>query len=238
MEKYRHGGLLRPPLFRDRLDAGRQLTERLSAYRGKDVLVLGIPRGGVMVAAEVARGLYAELDVLVVRKIGAPGIAELAIGAVAADGGRCLNEDVLKELAVSEAYLEAATKVAMEEASRREATLRSLRPPPRVKDRIAIVVDDGIATGATMHAAVRSLRAKAPAAIVVAVPVAAREPLAALKPEVDEVVCLCAPESFAAVSPFYHRFEPVEEDEVVRSLLEMEREWQPVGAAPGSAPLR
>lgn len=224
MEKYRHGGLLKRPLFRDRMDAGRQLAERLAAYRGKEALVLGIPRGGVVVAAEVARGLESELDVLVARKIGAPGIPELAIGAVTAEGGRYLNEAVLDELHVSAAYLDAATTVAMEEARRREAALRSLRPAPRMEGRVLIVVDDGLATGATMRAAVQALRKKRPARIVVAVPVGARETVAVVKGEADEVVCLVSPESLAAISPFYHRFEPVEDDEVVRSILEWAHE--------------
>lgn len=231
MERYRHGGLSKPPVFRDRVDAGRQLTQRLEAYRGKGALVLGIARGGVVVGAEVARGLDADLDVLVARKIGAPGIRELAVGAVTAEGGRWLNEAVLKELRVSEDYLEAATAVEMEEARRREAALRSLRPAPRIEGRVVIVVDDGVATGATMRAAVQALRKKRPARIVVAVPVAGREPCAALKREADDVVCLVSPESLAAVSPFYHRFEPVEDDEVVRSILEWAREGVPAAPA-------
>ena len=209
-------------LFRDRIEAGAALAEKLGSYRGRDVLVVGIPRGGVAVAAEVARILEAELDILVARKLGAPGQEELAIGAVTADGGRLLNTEVITLLNVSEPYLQAVTNVQMAQARRREEWLRSLRPAAPVADRTVILVDDGLATGATMRAAARSLRQKQPARLVAAVPVGSRDACAALQPEVDEVVCLHQPEPFGAIGLYYHHFEPVE-DPKVRQLLEAAR---------------
>jgi putative phosphoribosyl transferase len=205
-------------LYRDRIDAGAALAKQLGAYHGPRVLVVGIPRGGVVVAAEVARLLEAELDVVVARKLGAPGRQEFAIGAVTADGGRFLNLDVIAELSVSEPYLEAVTRVQMTEARRREEWLRSLSPAAPIAGRTVILVDDGLATGATMRASARSLRQRQPARLVAAVPVGSRAACAALRPDVDEVVCLRQPEPFVAIRIYYHHFEPVE-DEQVRELL-------------------
>ena len=214
-------------LFRDRIEAGAALADKLGAYHGRDTLVVGLPRGGVTVAAEVARSLEAELDVAVARKLGAPGQEELAIGAVTADGTRFLNEDVIALLGVSEPYLEAVTKVQAAQARRREEWIRSLRPAAPVGGRTVILVDDGLATGATMRAAVRSLRNQRPARLIAAVPVGSREACAALKPEVDEVVCLHQPEVFGAIGFYYRHFEPVEDSEV-RRLIEAARAT-PVG---------
>ena len=205
------------PLFRDRRDAGRALAARLERYRGWDALVLGLPRGGVVVAAEVARQLDAELDVVVARKLGAPISPEVAIGAVTASGERVLNEELIRELDVSEAYLSGVTAVEQREARRREAWLRGNRPPPRIAGRSVIVVD-GLATGATMRAAVRSVRKQSPAHLVVAVPVGSREACEALRAEADEVVCLHAPASFSAVGSYYLRFDQTSDDEVRRLL--------------------
>jgi predicted phosphoribosyltransferase len=205
-------------LFRDRVDAGRRLAEHLDEYRGQDALVLGIPRGGVPVAAEVARLLPAELDVVVARKLGAPSSAELAIGAVTANGGRFLNEPLIRELGVPAGYLERAIEEQMAEARRREQRFRGDRPKPRMAGRTVIVVDDGLATGATMRAAVRSVRQQQPRRLVVAVPVGSREACAALREEADEVVGLYAPEPFWAVGLYYERFAPTEDAEVEELL--------------------
>lgn len=209
--------------FRDRIDAGRVLAERLAAYRGKDVLVLGIPRGGVPVAAEVARRLDAELDVLVARKLGAPGQPELAIGAVTANGGEFVDEEMVGYLGVSRAYLQGVRKQQMAEARRREARFRGDRPAERIRDRVVILVDDGLATGATMRASARSVRKHGPAFLVVAVPVGSREACAALRDEADEVVCPLIPPFFGAVGYFYENFEPTEDAEVETILREFEQ---------------
>lgn len=222
-EKFQFG-----PRYRDRTDAGRALAEGLGAYRGKDVLILGIPRGGVPVAAEVARGLNADLDVIVARKLGARAQPELAIGAVTANGGEFLNKEILDYVGASEDYVQCVRAEQMQEALRRETRFRGDRPAERISGRVVIVVDDGLATGATMRAAVRSVRRHRPARLVVAVPVGSRDACAALREEADEVVCLSTPEPFAAVGYFYQNFEPTE-DAQVESIL---REFR---AGPGAA---
>lgn len=208
------------PLFRDRSEAGRQLAERLRLHRGENALVLGIPRGGVPVAAEVARVLDADLDVVVARKLGAPDQPELAIGAVTANGGRFLNEELIRTLGVSDAYVQAATTAEVVEAQEREKRLRGRVPPVEVRDRIVILVDDGLATGATMRAAVRAVRKKHPARVVVAVPVGSESACAALRAEADEVACLFEPEPFWGVGLFYEHFEPTEDSQVQQILRE------------------
>lgn len=216
-------------LYRDRIEAGVALAERLEGYRGPRTLVVGISRGGVTVAAEVARLLEAKLDVIVARKLGAPGQQELAVGAVTADGGRFLNHDIIAALGVSEPYLEAITKVQMVEARRREERLRTLRPPAPVTGRTVLLIDDGLATGATMRASARSLRQRHPAQLVAAVPVGSRAACAALRPDVDEVVCLRQPEPFVAIGIYYHHFEPVEDEQVRELLLDVARETRSNG---------
>jgi predicted phosphoribosyltransferase/dienelactone hydrolase len=207
------------PLFRDRRDAGARLGERLAEeYKGRNVLVLGIPRGGVPVADETAKQLDAELDVVVARKLGAPGYPELAIGAVTANGGRFLNDDVIRELGVSENYLQGVTAEQREEARRREEQLRLGRPPADFRGRTVIIVDDGLATGATMRAAVRSVRQANARRIVVAVPIGSEQARAALAGEADEVVCLFTPEPFWAVGFYYEQFGQTEDAEVQQIL--------------------
>jgi putative phosphoribosyl transferase len=214
------------------VDAGAQLAERLGHYRGQDVLVLGIPRGGVPVAAEVARRLGADLDIVVARKLGAPDSPELAIGAVTANGGRFLNEGVIEELSVPESYVATVTAAQMAEARRRAERFRDGRAQERVKDRTVIIVDDGLATGATMRAAVRSVRSQQPSRLVVAVPVGSPEACAALRSEADEVVCLYEPEPFWAVGLYYRHFQPTEDAEVQQVLQESHaRDRQPEPAA-------
>ena len=219
------------PLFRDRQNAGATLAARLERYRGEGGLVLGLPRGGVVVAAEVARRLGAELDVVLARKLGSPQSAEPAIGAVTADGRRFLNEHVIRELGISEPYTAAVTRVQQGEARRRETLFRAGRPAPRIRGRIVILVDDGLATGATMHAAVQSVRAHAPARLVVAVPVGSHEACAALRVEADEVVCLSEPEHFGAVGSWYERFEQTKDAEVERLLAELAAPPRSIGPA-------
>ncbi len=209
----------RQPLFHDRIDAGRVLAEHLSQYRKKSPVALGIPRGGVVVAAEIARWLEGPLDVVVARKLGAPGSPELAVGAVTADGERFLNDDIIRMLGVSQEYVESVTTLEMAEAKRREEWLRNFRPAVPLGDRVAILVDDGLATGATMRAAVRSVRRQRPAKLIVAAPVGSRDACATLSREADEVVCPYQPEPFGAVGFFYQRFDPVDDDEV-KALLD------------------
>ena len=206
--------------FRDRVDAGRRLAEHLADYAGRsDVLVLGLPRGGVPVAAEVAAGLRCALDVLVVRKVGVPGHEELAMGAVAA-GTTVLNGDLIARLRLDPQVVDEAVGRAQEEMRRKELTFRGDRPRPEVADRTVIVVDDGLATGATMSAAVQVLAHQSPAALIVAAPVGACdtvERLAALT-EVTGVVCVIVPDDFAAVGYWYDDFTQTTDSEVLQLL--------------------
>jgi predicted phosphoribosyltransferase len=206
--------------FRDRLEAGRRLAERLDKYRDKgDVLVLGLPRGGVPVAYEVAKELKAPLDVYLVRKLGVPGHEELAMGAIATGGVMTLNREVIEELGIPEEVIRAVALREWQELARRESLYRGDKEPPEVKGKAVILVDDGLATGSTMRAAVAALKKQGPARIVVAVPVAAAQTCAQLQAEVDEVVCLRTPEHFYAVGLWYLDFSPTTDD-LVRKLLQ------------------
>ncbi len=206
------------PLYRDRQEAAGALASSLLEYRGQRPVVFGIPRGGVPLAAEIARRLEGDLDVVVARKLGAPFSEELAIGAVTAEGGRFLNEEIIRELGIDPAYVEQVTEAQLEDARAREQRFRGGRPPTDLKGRVAIVVDDGLATGATMRAAVRAIRARQPVKLVVAVPVGSREACAALRGEADVVVCPAEPDPFGAVGIYYRHFEPVS-DQRVQEIL-------------------
>jgi putative phosphoribosyl transferase len=206
-------------LFRDRGDAGRQLLARLGAYKGRpDVLVLGLPRGGIPVAYEVAQGLGAPLDVFVVRKLGVPGQEELAMGAIATGGVRVINHEVVDALGIEPAALDRVAAEEGRELERRQRDYRGDRPGPEVRGRTVILVDDGLATGSSMRAAVAALRALGPARIVVAVPVAAGPTCEDLRREVDEVACLATPEPFMAVGRFYDDFSQTTDEEVRERL--------------------
>jgi putative phosphoribosyl transferase len=208
-----------PRLFRDRTEAGRLLEARLEEYAGKpDVIVLALPRGGVPVAYEVARALHAPMDVFVVRKLGIPGQEELAMGAVATGGVRVLNDQVVRGLGIPDYVIDAVVDWETEELQRRERVYRGDRPPPDVRGKTVILVDDGLATGSTMLVAVRALRQQGPARIVVAVPVASPDTCELLKAHVDEVVCAATPEPFYAVGLWYRDFSQTTDDEV-RELL-------------------
>jgi putative phosphoribosyl transferase len=207
-------------IFRDRVDAGKQLGERLSPYAGRsDLLVLALPRGGVLVGYEVARALHAPLDVMIVRKLGVPGQPELAMGAIASGGVRVINVEVVRALEIPEAMLDRVAAEETRELERREHLYRGDRPLPRIEGQTVILVDDGIATGSTMRAAIRALRHQRPARIVVAVPTAAASTRADLRREVDELVCLTSPEPFVAIGIHYAEF-PQLSDDTVRELLQ------------------
>ena len=208
-----------PTRFRDRREAGVVLAGDLRMYRGRtDLVVLALPRGGVPVAYEVARSLNAPLDVLIVRKLGAPGHPEFAIGAIASGGVRVLDDDSIAANAVSERALAAVVQRETAEMVRRERVYRDNRPPVAIKGQVVIVVDDGLATGATMHAAVLALRQQRPAGIVVAVPVGSRQACEMLGDVADQVICALTPEPFAAVGLWYEDFSETTDDEV-RQLL-------------------
>jgi predicted phosphoribosyltransferase len=214
------------PPFYDRVDAGRQLADALRPFAGhRDVIVLGLPRGGVPVAYEVARALDAPLDVLIVRKLGFPGREELAMGAIASGGIRVLNED----LPFTEPELDRVTEHELQELYRRERAYRGQRPLPALENRRVILVDDGLATGATMKAAVAAVRKQRPREVIVAVPVAPAETRAELQTLTDEVICLTTPPLFFGIGQFYQDFSQTSDD-VVRDLLQ--RAWKRMGREP------
>ena len=213
--------------YADRVEAGRVLAQALSHLKGQsDLVVLGVPRGGVVVAAEVARALAAPLDVTITRKVGAPGNPEFAIGAVSEGGGLVLDQGTIHQIRIPESYVEEEVARQRAELERRLTLYRGGRKPVPLKGQTVILVDDGIATGATMLATLRALRARQPARIILAVPVAPQDALDRLRQEADEVVCPHVPAFFWAVGAFYERFDQTTDEEVVRLLQALGRAYR------------
>ena len=202
-------------LFDDRRHAGQVLAEKLAHFRDRDdVIVLALPRGGVPVAFEVAQAIGAPFDVFIVRKLGVPGHEEYAMGAIATGGVRVVNEQAVNYLGISEDVIDAVAAQEAKELERRERAYRGDRPAPAVRGRTVILIDDGLATGSTMRAAVAALRAQQPTRIVVAVPVAAPDTCEEFKAEVDEIVCAATPQHFLGVGRWYRDFSQTTDDEV------------------------
>jgi len=223
-------------LFSDRADAGRRLALHLRAYAHQPaVLVLALPRGGVPVALEVARVLKAPLDVFLVRKLGVPGYDELAMGALASGGAIVLNSAVISSLHIPQTEIEEVVVAQTRELERREQAYRDDQPFPVVKKHTVILIDDGLATGSTMRAAVIALRQQQPARLVVGVPVAPPETCAEIRDEVDDIICAVTPEPFVAVGRWYTNFEQVT-DEDVRSMLQQSATWHHRHETPHETP--
>ena len=207
-------------IFKDRADAGRFLASKLDQFANlADVIVVGLPRGGLPVAYEVAHQLKAPLDLLVVRKLGVPGHEELAMGAIASGGVCLLNQDVLSHLGIPQDIIDLVIESEQRELERREREYRQNRPPLKLRGQTVIVVDDGLATGSSMHAAVTAIRQKQPKKIIVAVPVGARDTCQSFQNEVDTIaICAITPESFQSVGAWYANFTPTTDDEVRKCL--------------------
>jgi predicted phosphoribosyltransferase len=209
--------------FKNREEAAKKLAKELIKFRGKNPVVLAIPRGGVVIAYEVAKTLNAPLDLIIPRKIGAPGNPELAIGAVIEDGTTVLNHGLISALGISKDYIESVKQEQIQEIKRRSKTYCGDAAPHELKKKTVIIVDDGIATGATMKAAIHSIRKKEPSSIVVATPVAPPDTLEELRKEVDELICLVAYEPFYAIGQFYDNFDQVSDEEVIKLLRSSEQ---------------
>ncbi|MHB0859051.1 MAG: phosphoribosyltransferase [Anaerolineae bacterium] len=218
-------------LYQDREDAGRKLAEELAEYADREgVIVLALPRGGVPVAYQVATRLGVPLDVFLVRKLGVPGHEELAMGAIASGGIRVLNRDVVRMLNIADEQIDAIAARETNELERREAAYRGGRERVEVRGRIVIVIDDGLATGASMRAAIAALRSQDPAQVIVAVPTASADVCRAFEQEADQVVCLATPEPFYAVGASYLRFDQVSDAQVRELLAQAERSRVPEGS--------
>jgi putative phosphoribosyl transferase len=210
--------------FIDRADAGRRLAAMLLPYRGEQPLVLALPRGGVPVAYEIAHALAAPLDILVVRKLGVPGQRELAMGAIATGGVCVLDTEIIQALGITPRQIDEVRAEESIELERRQRALRGDRPPPEVRDRTIILVDDGLATGSTARAALRALRQEQPRRLVLAAPVCARESAQALHTDADAIVCALTPENFFAVGAWYEHFGQTSDQEVLDLLQRADRE--------------
>lgn len=207
-------------MFEDRKEAGKELASKLGAYKdSKEAIVLGLARGGIVTANEIAQTLNLPLDILTPRKIGFPGNPELAIGAISEDGSSIINEEMVTEYKIDKKYIEEEKERQKQESLRRMTLYRGDRPALNLTDKIAIIVDDGIATGTTVRAAIKSAELKKAKKIVVAIPVIAPEALVVIKKEVDDVVYLAAPTFFMAVGQFYQSFPQVEDDEVIKFMV-------------------
>lgn len=205
--------------FRDRHEAGQLLAKELASLQGRrDVIVLGVPRGGVVVAYEVAQALGAPLDVYITRKIGAPYNPELAIGAVASDGTLVLDHDLIERIGVPDSYVQQETARQRQEIERRLVAYRGSRPEPDLQGKTVILVDDGVATGATTLASLRAIKARQPAQLILAVPVGPEDTIQVLSGEADQVVCLYTPDLFWAVGAFYAVFDQTSDAEVIQLL--------------------
>src|SRR3954471_12710544 len=221
------------PRFRDRSEAGRLLAERLRHHAGRDdIVVLGLPRGGVPVAAEIARALDAPLEVFVVRKLGIPQHEEMAFGAIATGGTRVLNRPLVERIGLPAEWIEAIDAKERRELQRRERVYRGDRPPPDLAGKTVILVDDGLATGSTMLAAVLAVKAEDPARVIIAVPVSDPDVCDAMRREADEVVCLLTPRPLRAVGAWYEDFTQASDDEV-RRLLDAAHRPPAAPAGPG-----
>ncbi|PAV13414.1 phosphoribosyl transferase [Methanosarcina spelaei] len=206
-------------LFKDRVDAGKKLAKELSKYANRsDVLILALPRGGVPVAFEVAKELNVRMDVFIVRKLGVPGNEELAMGAISSDNIRVLNEDVVRSFQIPERIINMVSENELKELERRERAYRGDRPKPEISGSTVILIDDGLATGATMRAAAAAIKTKNPAKIVVAVPTGARDTCELFVREVDEVICVATPEPFYGVGAWYGNFSQTTDEEVCELL--------------------
>jgi putative phosphoribosyl transferase len=206
--------------FIDREEAGSLLAEELSRFDGRRTVVLGIPRGGIVVASALTKKLGGELDIIISRKLRTPGYPELAMGSVSEDGRVFLNEQVVREVGISRQEIEQEKERQMAEIKRRSEMIRSVAPKIPLEGRMVIVTDDGVATGATFQSALRSARTAEPAKLIAAIPVGSEESIARLAREADELVCLRVPRYFAAVGQFYMHFEAVEDEDVVKILKE------------------
>ncbi len=204
--------------FKNREEAGKLLAGELIEYRGQKAVVLGIPRGGVTVASEIAKALDTELDIALSHKLGTPGHEELAMGSISEDGTLFLNQELIREWDIGEVYIQQEKTRQMAEIKRRTALIRKVRPKIPLEGRIVIVVDDGVATGATTQAALWAVRMEQPKKMIAAIPVGPEDTIRRLAEDVDEMVCLRMPPLFEAVGQFYEQFHPVEDEEVLRIL--------------------